>query len=169
MPSGSGPSITPGQVRERRCSCPAVAAQIARAEAGLGAPVVRVGNLDTQRDLLDVKDVVAAYLLILQNWSAIPRGSVLNIASGRAVPMRKVLDDLVATVQDPVTIEQDPARMRPQRSATGCRDASRLHSLLGWRRKHALAETLATVLADWRHQMKVQDVLAAGRGTSPAP
>ncbi len=148
---------------------PAVAAQIALAEAGLGPPVVRVGNLDTQRDLLDVKDVVAAYLLILQNWSTIPRGSVLNIASGRAVLMRKVLDDLVALSRIPVTIEQDPARMRPSEVPRVAGDAFRLHSLLGWAPKHALAETLATVLGDWRHQMTVQDVLAARRGTSPAP
>ncbi len=83
--------------------------------------------------------------------------------------MRKVLDDLVALSRIPVTIEQDPARMRPSEVPRVAGDASRLHSLLGWAPKHALAETLATVLADWRHQMKVQDVLAAGRGTSPAP
>ncbi|WP_163202527.1 GDP-mannose 4,6-dehydratase, partial [Citrobacter koseri] len=40
---------------------PAFAAQIARIEAGLQEPTLRVGNLEALRDFLDVRDVVAAY------------------------------------------------------------------------------------------------------------
>ena len=37
---------------------PAFAMQIAQIEAGLAEPVIHVGNLDAERDFLDVRDVV---------------------------------------------------------------------------------------------------------------
>lgn len=135
---------------------PAVAAQIARAEQGLGDPVIRVGNLQTARDLLDVRDVVQAYLLILQNWSSLPRGSVFNVASGLASPMRQLLDDLLALARVPLTIEQDPKRMRPSEVPRVAGDASRLRSLTGWHPQYRLEETLATVLADWRGKVSAE-------------
>jgi nucleoside-diphosphate-sugar epimerase len=38
----------------------------ARAIAAGGNPLLHVGNLDAQRDFLDVRDVVAAYVLLLE-------------------------------------------------------------------------------------------------------
>ena len=42
---------------------PAFAAQVAAIERGLQPPVLKAGNVDARRDLLDVRDVVAAYRL----------------------------------------------------------------------------------------------------------
>ncbi len=142
---------------------PAVAAQIARAEHGLGDPIIRIGNLQTARDILDVRDVVRAYLLLLQNWNSLPRGSVFNVASGIASPMRQLLDDLISLSRVPLRIEQDPQRMRPSEVPRVAGDASRLHSFTGWHPQHHLADTLATVLADWRSKVSnARGVMAEG-------
>jgi GDP-D-mannose dehydratase len=42
---------------------PGFAVQIARIEVGRQRPVIRVGNLEAQRDFLDVRDVAAACVL----------------------------------------------------------------------------------------------------------
>ena len=57
--------IGPGQ--DARFVLPNIARQIARAERdGLGHVEVTVGNLDTRRDFVDVRDMVRAYVLLLE-------------------------------------------------------------------------------------------------------
>lgn len=51
--------IGPGQ--SERFMFSAFAAQIARIEKGLQEPVLSVGNLESERDFLDVSDIAAAY------------------------------------------------------------------------------------------------------------
>ena len=83
--------IGPGQ--SDRFVCSAFARQIAEAEAGLRPPVVEVGNLSPERDFTDVRDTVRAYPLILEHGKP---GEAFNVASGRAIPISKLLEGLVA-------------------------------------------------------------------------
>ena len=82
---------------------PAFAAQIARIEAKLAPPVIQVGDLSAERDLLDVTDVVAAYLDTMLVSDRLEPGVILNVASGVPRRMQTVLDALLA--QSRVTIE----------------------------------------------------------------
>ncbi len=61
---------------------PAFARQIARMERGLEPPELRVGNLDALRDLMDVRDVVRAYALLMN--SDTPSGAAFNVSTGQA-------------------------------------------------------------------------------------
>ncbi|HLV79346.1 MAG TPA: NAD-dependent epimerase/dehydratase family protein, partial [Chthonomonadaceae bacterium] len=74
----TGPGQTPA------FAVPAFARQLARIERGLDAPVLRVGNLEARRDLLDVRDVVRAYILLMRHGTP---SQAYNIATGRPVPM----------------------------------------------------------------------------------
>ena len=71
---------------------PSFARQIARIEAGLAPPEIKVGNLDTRRDLTDVRDVVQAYVNLMD---AAPRGRPYNVCSGRAWKIGDLLDELL--------------------------------------------------------------------------
>ena len=53
--------------------------QVAEVEAGLREPVLFVGNLDARRDFTDVRDVVCAYVLLMQHGQ---KGEVYNVGSG---------------------------------------------------------------------------------------
>ncbi|HEX3550214.1 MAG TPA: NAD-dependent epimerase/dehydratase family protein, partial [Candidatus Elarobacter sp.] len=66
--------IGPGQ--DDRFAIAAFAAQIARAATG-DDPVVRVGNLDASRDVLDVRDVCDAYVLLLEGGGE--AGEIYNV------------------------------------------------------------------------------------------
>jgi len=128
---------------------PAFARQIARIERGLEPPVVRVGNLEALRDFLDVRDVIRAYRLLLFETPPAP-WRVVNVASGKAVIIRSLLDELVADATVPVTIETDPARLRPSDLPECIGASTLLTELSGWRPTYSLSETLLETLRYWR-------------------
>ena len=129
---------------------PAFARQIARIEVGLAPPFVRVGNLDSERDFLDVRDVANAYALTVRQSQHLEPGIILNIASG--IPRRTgdILDALLAQSRAKISIEQDSARLGSSNLPRIVGDASRARKLLGWRPECAFENTLSTVLAYWR-------------------
>jgi nucleoside-diphosphate-sugar epimerase len=133
---------------------PAFAAQIARIELGLQPPILKVGNLEAMRDFLDLRDVLDAYLrVIFASARDLPRGSILNIASGTPRRIRSVLDDLLAQANVDVRVEEDPARMRPNDMPFAVGDASLIKAALGWHPRVPWAQTLADVLDDWRTRL----------------
>lgn len=75
-----------------------------------GRPVVRVGNLDTQRDFVDVEDAVEAYVSMIKGefW-----GEVFNICSGKPARIRDVVTEALSHSTRPISIEVDPRLVRP--------------------------------------------------------
>lgn len=126
---------------------PSFARQIAHIERGGIEPVIKVGNLDTQRDMSDVRDIVRAYIALMEQGAP---STVYNVASGIARSVRSILDALIARANVPVRVETDPARLRPSDVPIMIGDASRLHSATGWRPQIPFDRTLDDLLAYWR-------------------
>ena len=131
----------PGQ--DARFALPSWARQIAAIRAGRAEPVLRVGNLEARRDLLDVRDVVRAYRRLGE--AGVP-ATAYNVCSGAASSMREVLDALVAISGGEVRVEVDPERVRPVDVPLLLGDGSRLRAL-GWAPELPLRRTLADLLA----------------------
>jgi GDP-4-dehydro-6-deoxy-D-mannose reductase len=129
---------------------PSFASQIVRIERGEQPPVIKVGNLDAERDILDVRDVAEAYVAALLRAEAIPAGTVLNICSGRGTRMRALLDGLVARARVPVTVEVDPARWRANDIPVLVGDPARAREVLGWQPRRDIFDTLSDMLAATR-------------------
>ncbi len=129
---------------------PAFAAQVARIEAGLQPAVVETGNLDAERDFLDVADVVSAYLALLALPAAYQRGQAYNIASGRPRPIRDYLNRLLALSDSAITHRLDPARQRPADIARAHADIGAIQAVSGWRPQVGLGEMLKRLLDDCR-------------------
>ena len=131
---------------------PDFASQVARIEAGRQEPVMRVGNLEAQRDFTDVRDVVRAYhLLALKGQS----GEVYNVGSGQAHAIQEILDRLLAWSQVPIRVEPDPERLRPSDTPRVTCDYARLHACTGWEPRIAFERSLADVLDDWRARVAI--------------
>jgi len=126
---------------------PSFARQIARIEAGLEPAVITVGNLDSRRDITDVRDVVDAYRLMMQGA---PPGRPYNICSGRAWRIGDLLDELLQSAGVEVEVRVEPSRLRPQDVPVLQGDATRIRSELGWMPHRAVEETLRDTLAWWR-------------------
>lgn len=125
------------------------AKQIAEIEHGSQAPAMRVGNLASSRDFLDIEDVIAAYLALLS--PDVPC-QVYNVARGAGVAIQAVLDELLAMSGLDVRVEVDPERFRPTDTLAG--DAGRLRRVTGWRPTRDWRDTLADVLDDWRERVR---------------
>jgi GDP-4-dehydro-6-deoxy-D-mannose reductase len=131
-----------GPGRDERFAVGSWTSQIVRLEAEGGGTLL-VGDLSAERDLTDVRDVCRAYSLLLD--PSVPAGTY-NVASGRAVPMRQVLELLVQQASVPIHVEQEEARLRPADIPTLAGDASRLRGATGWEPEIPLERTLADTL-----------------------
>jgi GDP-4-dehydro-6-deoxy-D-mannose reductase len=123
------------------------AKQIAEIEAGVREPRLLVGNLEARRDIMDVRDTARAYEALAT--AGIP-GRVYNICSGRAHRIGDLLDRLIAMARTRITVEQDPARLRPSDNPVVLGDPSRIIADTGWRPQIPITTTLADLLAWWR-------------------
>jgi GDP-4-dehydro-6-deoxy-D-mannose reductase len=137
---------------------PAFARQIAELEAHGAEPVLRVGNLEVTRDLTDVRDVVLAYLALLERGTS---GAAYNVCRGEGIRLAELVRRLVAMARVEVRIEQDPSRLRPADVPWLVGDPGRIARDVGWRAEIPLEETLQGVLDEWRAR-------ASGEGTGPA-
>lgn len=130
----------PGQTEE--FAVPAFASQIARISIGQCPPVIKVGNLDAERDFLDVRDVVRAYATIISASSNLQPGSVYNISSGRPITMRRLLDELIRISNIEVEIVSDVDRQRSNELSCISGDSNLLQKDIGWSPAISLETTL---------------------------
>jgi GDP-4-dehydro-6-deoxy-D-mannose reductase len=126
------------------------ARQIAEIETGMHAPVIQVGNLAARRDFTDVRDMVQAYEAALLKGDS---GAAYNLGQGSSVPVRSLLDYLVARSRVPVTVQVDPSRLRPADAPVLECDGRRFRETTGWKPQIPLEQTLDDILDYWRLQI----------------
>ncbi len=127
------------------------ARQLTEIEAGRRPPRLEVGNLEIRRDVSDVRDVVAAYMLALEKGEA---GAVYNVCTGRAHTLREVLDALIGLTRLTVEVVVDPGRLRPIDIKVLAGTAQLLHACTGWTAVSSLSRTLTNLLSYWRDQLR---------------
>jgi len=125
---------------------PDFAHQLAEIVLGKRAPEVHVGDLDVQRDLLDVRDVVEAYLALSKFGSP---GEVYHICSGSPVSIRWVLDTLIEVSGIPVRVIVDPQKLRPHPVPVLYGSYEKLRRTCGWKPTRPLSGTLSDVFRYW--------------------
>lgn len=126
------------------------AKQVALIEKGKQEPVIRVGNLDAQRDYTDVRDMVRAYLMAVEKCDP---GDVYNIAVGKAIKIGDMLNMLIAMSKMKVTIKEDPARIRPSDVPILIGDNSKFVAKTGWKPEIPFEKTMEDLLNYWRERV----------------
>ncbi|MGE0862873.1 MAG: GDP-mannose 4,6-dehydratase [Vicinamibacterales bacterium] len=129
---------------------PSIARQIAAIEAGRAEPVLKMGNLETRRDLMDVRDTVKAYRAMMVS-GATP-GVPYNVSSGSSVVIKDLVGLFIARAKIPIGVEQDPAKFRPVDTAFLQGDHSRVTADTGWAPQIPLERTVDDLLTYWRSQ-----------------
>lgn len=117
---------------------PAFAKRI-REAARTGSREIAVGNLDVTRDFLDVRDVVQAYLALLDHGRT---GTCYNVASGTGHHLGRCVEMLAERIGADVTPVVDPSLVRPADIPVLIGDASRLRAVTGWTPQYSFEQTL---------------------------
>ena len=139
--------IGPGQSPD--FALPNFAEQIATIENGDGTGELKVGNLEAKRDFTDVRDVVAAYQLLMEQGET---GEIYHIGAGQARSVRELLDLLLAASAATIDIVVDDSRFRPNENPSQTSDAGKLRKL-GWKPRVPIDQTVADILADARERI----------------
>lgn len=127
------------------------ARRIAAIECGrVAEKTLVVGNLNAAKDFSDVRDVVAAYELLVEKGAP---GEVYNICSGRASRIREIAETLLSLSAAKIEIVQDPSKIRPTDTVAIYGDNSRLRAL-GWSPAHTLEDALCALLGHWRERVR---------------
>jgi GDP-4-dehydro-6-deoxy-D-mannose reductase len=149
-----GPRQTPSYV------APSIARQVALIERGALPPVLKMGNLDPERDVMDVRDTVRAYRAMM---AAAAPGVRYNVCGGRPIRIGDLVDLFRARARVPIEIEQDPARMRPSDVPRLAGSHAKLTTDTGWQPEIPLEQTVDDLLAWWQTQIELQIKAEQGR------
>ncbi len=136
-----GPRQTP------RFVISAFAKQIAEIESKKMPPVLKVGNLDSKKDFTDVRDMVRAYLALIEKGKS---GEVYNAGSGKSHKIGEILDKLLSLSTIKIDIETDPSRLHPNDVPDIYSNNSKIYQATGWKPEIPLEKTLKDTLDYWR-------------------
>jgi UDP-glucose 4-epimerase len=115
------------------------------AQLQAGNDVVRLGNLDTRRDYIDVRDVAEALRRLAALNTSAP--ATFNVGSGRSTAVADLVRLCEEALGRPVAVVSDSARRRTQDRAELVADARLLQATTGWEPSWPLEKTLAALLA----------------------
>ena len=138
----------PGQSPDFVCSDWAL--QIARIEKGLAEPVIEVGNLSVKRDFTDVRDIVRAYALLMEKGR---RGEVYNVCSGKAVPLREILDLLLSFSSQKIEVQVDSSKLRKADIPLLLGNNQKIKEETSWTPEIPLKQSLHDLLEYWRKRV----------------
>ncbi|MBU2646380.1 GDP-mannose 4,6-dehydratase [bacterium] len=121
------------------------ARQLALIAKGKLEPEVRVGNLESARDFIDVRDGVAAMMMMLEKGEP---GDPINICTGKAYKISDILNRLIRLSGLDIKVETDQALFRPSDEPLLLGDNSKLQAM-GWEQTYSIDQTLKAVYEDW--------------------
>jgi GDP-4-dehydro-6-deoxy-D-mannose reductase len=109
-----------------------------------------VGNTDIQRDFLDVRDVVRAYVRLMEKGQS---GEVYNICSGRAIALKAVLDMLLSFTSITIDIRIDPQKLRKTDIPLLVGDNRKIQHATAWTPNIPMKQTLTDLLEHSRSSL----------------
>lgn len=136
--------IGPGQAESFAIS--GFAKQIAEIIVGLRVPELTVGDLQVTRDFTDVRDIAAAYQLLLLKGES---GEAYNVGSGQERSLSELLEELIQIAGVSATVKIDSTRLRPAEQRRVVCDASKLKIRTGWYPRNSISNTLNEIIQYW--------------------
>jgi GDP-4-dehydro-6-deoxy-D-mannose reductase len=120
----------------------AFAEQLKRAISD-GSKVIKVGNLESSRDFLDVHDAVKAIWMLCQKPAA---GEIFNICSGQPTKIADLLEAMIDDFMVDVKIETDPSRLRGSDVSKVFGSYQKIKNHCGWQPKINLAQSITVMM-----------------------
>lgn len=121
----------------------AFAKQIVDIKKGLRDPVIYTGNLDVVRDFSDVRDIVRAYRLLLEQGK---KGEAYNVGSGKGYKLEELLNGMISQAGIEIAVVVDPNRLRPVEIMELIADISKIRKKVGWKPVYSMDNTIGDLL-----------------------
>ncbi|MBN1756969.1 MAG: GDP-mannose 4,6-dehydratase [Chitinispirillaceae bacterium] len=135
----------PGQSPHFVCSD--WAQQVAEIAGGRPDASITVGEIDVTIDFTDVRDVVAAYMAIIEKGQP---GEVYNVCSGSGISLNWILDYLCNKSPVPVSVHYHDEKKRDHRSNKKIIGShAKLTAATGWKPAIPFERTLDDLYAWW--------------------
>ena len=119
-------------------------------ELGMRPPRMPVGNLNSRRAIVDVRDMVRALWLAPEYCAD---GDVYNVGGTQTFSVQEMIDAIAAEVNVPFSVEQDPALMRRSDEPVIAGDITKFHNCSNWAAEIDLTHTLRDMLNWWRSRL----------------
>lgn len=105
--------------------------------------VIEVGDLNIIRDFVDVRDVVWAYWILLEEGKS---GEVYNVCSGKGIELGKILNEIGKIAEVQVTGKKVEKYIRPDDSKVVIGSYEKINKEFGWKPKIELGKTIEDVI-----------------------
>jgi GDP-4-dehydro-6-deoxy-D-mannose reductase len=125
---------------------PSLLKQIHDINAGLTEPIIQLGNLDSVRDFTDVRDVVKAYVLLMNKGVS---GEVYNISSGKGTSVQELFDLVCELANKPLKLEVKNFLKRKTDISYLVGNPSKINEQIGWYPEIPFAQTLKDILGSF--------------------
>ncbi len=129
--------------------CSDFARRIVSIEKGNSPPIVKVGNLHTRREVIDVRDAVRGLYLALEKGE---EGEVYNLSSERVFQISYLLEVMLSLTKQKLHVEVDQRLLRPSDEPVIMGANAKLREATGWQCVIPLEKTLEDILNYWRQR-----------------
>lgn len=135
-----------GAGQSERFAVAGFAKQIAEIKQGRREPAIEVGNIDVTRDFSDVRDVVRAYLMLLESGVS---GAAYNVCSGVERNIGDVLHRMLALASVTATVKSSTEKLRPNEQTRHYGSNRKLCEDTGWAPSVPFEQSLRDLLDSW--------------------
>jgi GDP-4-dehydro-6-deoxy-D-mannose reductase len=126
------------------------AKQVANIDLANQKPIMKVGDLSAKRDFSDVRDIVDGYRLMATNGQP---GDIYQLCSGKAVSIQRMLDLLLTSTKQSVSVKIDKNRLRKADIPLLRGSHAKATRQLGYKPTFSLEQTLVDTFNYWRDQL----------------
>lgn len=106
---------------------------------------IKIGNLLSKRDFLDVRDVASALVLVGKKGRS---GEVYNICSGKSVSIKNYLELISTELKIKPVITIDPNKVIPDDIKDLIGDNSKIKKELDWNIKYDISESIKDIVKE---------------------
>lgn len=110
-------------------------------------PTLRVGNLETKRAIMDVRDLTRALMLLAKEGKS---GEVYNISSEFVYEIKEIVSIIEAIIHLDFILETDPHLLRPADEKIIVGDITKLKRDTEWKQNISLETTISDMISYWR-------------------
>lgn len=126
------------------------ARQVAAIELGR-QKILKHGNLNSVRTLIDVRDAMEAYWVALEKGKF---GEAYNLGGNKVITVRDFLEVLKDLAKSKIETAVDKNLLRPADVTLQIPDVSKFRNETGWKPKYSFVESVKFLLNYWRDEIK---------------